>query len=92
MDLGIGLEGFANGFDHVRLVSVWRASTVQRGRGSPREARKAPGPEGRSDPGGGHQPRGLSMPCMPSQLEKAENQPVLVVLFWYMPKPWPPCS
>jgi hypothetical protein len=34
---------------------------------------------------------GLSIPCMVSQQTKALNQPVLVVSFGYMPKPWPPC-
>lgn len=37
-------------------------------------------------------PVGLSMPCIPSQRTKASNQPVLVVSFGYIPKPWPPCS
>ena len=35
---------------------------------------------------------GFSMPCMPIQRTKASNQPVLVVSFGYIPKPWPPCS
>ena|SRR6478672_1557157 len=34
----------------------------------------------------------FSMPCIPSQRTKASNQPVLVVSFGYIPKPWPPCS
>ena len=37
-------------------------------------------------------PVGFSMPCIPSQRTKASNQPVLVVSFGYIPKPWPPCS
>src|SRR4051812_2168417 len=35
---------------------------------------------------------GFSMPCIPIQRTKASNQPVLVVSFGYIPKPWPPCS
>lgn len=34
----------------------------------------------------------FTMPCMRIQLTKASNQPVLVVVFGYMPKPCPPCS
>src|SRR5690606_6525761 len=33
-----------------------------------------------------------SMPCIFSHETHASNQPVLVVSFWYMPKPWPPRS
>ena len=29
---------------------------------------------------------------MPSQRTKLSNQPVLVAVLGYMPKPWPPCS
>ena len=35
---------------------------------------------------------GFSIPCIPIQRTKASNQPVLVVSFGYIPKPWPPCS
>lgn len=35
---------------------------------------------------------GLSQPCIAIQRANSSNQPVLVVDFWYMPKPWPPCS
>ena len=35
---------------------------------------------------------GFIMPCIPIQRTKASNQPVLVVSFGYIPKPWPPCS
>src|ERR1043165_164305 len=34
----------------------------------------------------------FNMPSIPIQRTKASNQPVLVVSFGYIPKPWPPCS
>ena len=36
-------------------------------------------------------PAGFIHPCIVIQLAKASNQPVLVVVFGYMPNPWPPC-